>query len=93
MENMISMTDVIFLSFVITGLVEIFKAFSLKKKWLQVISVLVGVLFGIVYMTAENMFSFDSIKYGVLAGIISGLMASGLYDIQKARTNKTNENK
>lgn len=92
MENMISMTDVIFISFVIAGLVEIFKAFNIKKEWLQVTSVLIGVTFGVVYMTGNNFFSFDSVKYGVLAGIISGLMASGLYDIQKVRSNKKDEN-
>lgn len=88
MEDMISMTDVIFASFVVGALVEIFKTFKVKKKWLQVVSVIIGVIFGLVYMTPEPLLSFSSIKYGLLSGLISGLMASGLYEMQKARSNK-----
>ena len=73
MESMISMYDVVFMSGIIFGLVAIVKSFGLKKKWLQITSILFGIAMGCVYLSP----SLSDIKYGVVAGIIAGFMASG----------------
>lgn len=60
----------------IIGIVQLCKRFGLKPKYAPFIALPVGILIGIVYF--EN-----SIKEGVLIGVMFGLSASGLYSSSK----------
>ncbi|PIC63454.1 hypothetical protein CSV79_11710 [Sporosarcina sp. P13] len=65
-------TDVLLIP-VIVGLVDALKGYGVEKRWLPVVSVLLGVGGGVLYLFPENW------KLGVLSGVILGLSAGGLY--------------
>jgi len=79
------------LVFVIIGLVEYFKKLGVKGNTLLLISMGIGILFGVPYMVSQQRppagdwfpiftYWFAAIVYG----IAMGLVASGLYDVVKA---------
>ncbi|ARK20342.1 hypothetical protein CSV69_04485 [Sporosarcina sp. P26b] len=63
---------------VIVGLVDALKGYGLQKKWCPVVSIVLGVASGVVYVFPEDWAS------GVLSGIVMGLSAGGLYSGGKA---------
>jgi EamA domain-containing membrane protein RarD len=69
---MIEVTDGLLLAVVI-GLVALANGLGLPKRFSPVVAVVLGVSFGVVYLTPGN------VKLGVLAGIVLGLSAVGLY--------------
>ena len=58
---------------IIIAVVELAKGLGLPKKFSAIVSVVVGILIGIFYLTPMD------IKQGVLEGVIYGLTAAGLY--------------
>ncbi len=58
---------------VIVGLVEIVKRLGLNDKFAPLVSLVFGVVAGIVYLSPGN------VQMGVLQGIVMGLAAVGLY--------------
>ena len=58
---------------IIMSIVEMFKGIGLPSKFSAVVAVVVGALLGVFYMEPQ------SIKNGLLKGIIYGLTAAGLY--------------
>lgn len=64
-------------------LVDVIKPFIKDTKWYPILSMLIGVVFGIV---VSLLFGFSVPEY-VLAGFIAGVGASGLYDIAKSVKN------
>ena len=58
---------------VIVGIVEVLKKIGITEKLAPLISLILGVIFGILYASEGNY------KQGVLLGIYFGLSASGLY--------------
>ncbi|MBD8006221.1 hypothetical protein [Bacillus norwichensis] len=67
---------------VIVGLVEVFKRAGVPCKILPFISLALGIIIGIVYVT-----EFD-LKQGILVGVMLGLSASGLYSGTKSTIEK-----
>ncbi|PID23256.1 hypothetical protein CSV61_02075 [Sporosarcina sp. P3] len=65
-------TDMVLIP-VIVGLVDALKGYGLPKKWWPVVSVLLGVGGGVVYVYPGDWVS------GVLSGLVMGLSAGGLY--------------
>jgi len=57
----------------IIGLVELLKGVGLNNRFLPVASLILGIAAGIIYVYP------DDLKSGILAGIILGLSACGLY--------------
>ena len=57
----------------IMGVTELFKIIGLPNKFAPVLSAVLGVLIGLVYVSPENPLK------GVLVGLSLGLAASGLY--------------
>lgn len=57
----------------ILGVVELFKKLGLPAKFAALLSVLLGVLIGIIYIAPENP------AKAILVGLSMGLAASGLY--------------
>ncbi|SFB91045.1 Phage holin [Alkalibacterium subtropicum] len=67
---------------VILIFVQLIKTADLDKRWLPLISIVLGIAVGIVFAIAGNA---DLFLYG-LAGFLSGAASSGLYDgIQSIR--------
>ncbi|MBP3038436.1 hypothetical protein J9303_02815 [Bacillaceae bacterium Marseille-Q3522] len=60
----------------ITGLVELSKKYGLPVKWAPIVSVLLGLVIGIVYIEGP-------LKNSVLIGLMLGLSATGLYSGSK----------
>lgn len=58
---------------VILGVVELFKQAGLPAKYAAVVSAVLGVVVGIVYVAP------DRLQEGILVGLNLGLAASGLY--------------
>lgn len=69
----------------ILGIVEVFKVLGLKKKFLPLLSLVLGVLAGIFYVYPNDL------KSGIIVGIMYGLSASGLYSGTKNSIEKTND--
>jgi len=69
----------------IIGLVQLAKRAGLKAKYSPFVAVLLGVIFGVFYFS-------DSIKEGILIGLVIGLSASGLYSGSKNVVEKEKEN-
>ena len=69
-------TDVLLIA-VIVGLVELVKFVGVPKKLLPIISLVLGVAGGVVYMFPND------VKSGILVGLIMGLAASGFYSGSK----------
>ncbi|TXL65641.1 hypothetical protein FHP05_05830 [Cerasibacillus terrae] len=57
----------------ITGLVQVFKVAGLPKKFLPLVSLLLGIGGGVFYISPGDL------KGGIIIGIVLGLSASGLY--------------
>ncbi|MCM1990771.1 holin [Oceanirhabdus seepicola] len=78
---------------VVTILVDIIKRTGVSSKFLPLISLGIGIIFGIIFVSNGD------IKNGILAGVVIGISASGLYSngkevmkgvrsIQESRKNK-----
>ncbi|SUJ08113.1 Uncharacterised protein [Sporosarcina pasteurii] len=67
------------------GIVEIFKRAGVHKKFLPLISLLLGIIVGVVYVTDFYW------KQGALVGAMLGLSASGLYSSSKNTFEKDDE--
>jgi hypothetical protein len=80
---------------VVFGLVEFIKSFGLKGSWLTVISLLLGLAFGVAFRFAS-----DGVPVGFAAwfavitfGLALGLIASGFYDFANKRFPKVTDPK
>lgn len=62
----------------IVGIVELLKEIGLHSKFAAVVSVLIGIAIGVVYISP------DDVKRGILVGLALGLAASGLYSGTKS---------
>ncbi|MBM7582163.1 L-cystine uptake protein TcyP (sodium:dicarboxylate symporter family) [Caldicoprobacter guelmensis] len=62
----------------IVGIVELLKQIGLPSKFAALVSVLLGIAIGVVYLSP------DDIKKGILVGLALGLAASGLYSGTKS---------
>lgn len=60
------------LTAVVIGLIEVFKQCGLPEKWCPIVSVILGMLAGVIYASS-------SLEEGILVGIAIGLSACGLY--------------
>ena len=78
------------LSAVVFGLVEFVKSFGLHGRWLTIVSMLLGLLFGISYQIANAGIPVGFAGwFGVAVfGLVLGLVASGLYDFMDTRMPK-----
>jgi len=78
------------LSAVVFGLVEFIKSFGLRGHWLTIISMLLGLAFGVSYQIANAGLptSFASWFGVAVFGIMLGLVASGFYKFISTRTPK-----
>jgi hypothetical protein len=71
---------------IIFGLVEFTKKLGLKGTWLTVISMILGIAFGVGYELSK-MYPEVMKWYGVgFFGLTVGLAASGVYDFLKSKT-------
>jgi hypothetical protein len=72
---------------VIFGLVEFAKSLGLGGKWLTVISMLLGLVFGICYQLAATGLpvAFAGWLTVVIFGLALGLVTSGFYDFADSR--------
>ena len=69
---------------VILGLVEFIKVrLQLEGRVVELLSLVIGVLFAVMYKAAELYPEVGTWVYAVVAGIAVGLAASGLYDFSK----------
>lgn len=66
------------------GLIEVFKLAGLPKKYVPFVSVILGLLFGIFYLTSN-------LKEGIVIGLMFGLSATGLYSSTKNIINQTDK--
>ncbi|MFT4413173.1 holin [Fredinandcohnia humi] len=66
---------------VIIGLNEIAKGF-INARYIPLFSLLVGVIAGVLFLPVE------SLKEGILYGVIVGLSANGLFDLTKVSKEK-----
>ena len=75
------------LMLVIFGLVEFFKSLGLHGRWLTVVSLLLGLCFGVAYrMASAGVPSAFADWFAVIIfGLAIGLTASGFYDFLNAR--------
>jgi len=62
----------------IVGIVELLKQVGLPSKFAALVSVILGIVIGMVYLSP------DDIKKGILVGLALGLAASGLYSGTKS---------
>ncbi|MEV2354108.1 transposase [Paenibacillus larvae] len=76
----IEITDVIIVA-VIVGLVEMAKGIGLPVRLAPVLSVILGIVAGVVYFPGD-------LKTSVIFGIISGLPSCGLYSTGKSAVKK-----
>ena len=78
------------LSAVVFGLVEFIKSFGLRGHWLTIISMLLGLAFGVSYQIANAGLPASFAGWFAVAvfGIMLGLVASGFYKFISARTPK-----
>lgn len=81
---MFEVYDVVLIPLIV-GIVELFKKAGLSKKMSPLISLVVGIGFGVVYVA-----NFDW-KQGVLVGLMLGLSASGLYSGSKNTLAKSDD--
>lgn len=59
---------------IIMGLVEMVKCVGVSTKYCPIISVMLGIAFGVLFLSDGN------VSKGLILGIACGLSASGLYD-------------
>jgi len=78
------------LSAVVFGLVEFIKSFGLRGHWLTIVSMLLGLAFGVSYQIANAGLPVGFAGWFAVAvfGIMLGLVASGLYDFVDTRMPK-----
>jgi len=69
--------DVVLIPLII-GLIEVFKIFGISKRTMPILSLVLGVLAGTIYIYPHDL------KAGVLVGLMMGLSASGMYSGGKA---------
>lgn len=81
---MFEIYDVVLIPFIM-GIVELLKRAGISKKILPLISLVIGIAIGVVYVA-----NFDW-KQGVLIGAMLGLAASGLYSSSKNTFKKDDE--
>ena len=76
---------------VIFGLVEFAKKLGLAGRWLTVISLLLGLIFGFAYRFAVDGFPLGYAPWFTVAvfGLALGLITSGFYDFANKRFPKT----
>ena len=74
--------DVVLIPLII-GIVELLKMYGMKKRLLPFMSLVFGVVGGIIYIYPHD------IKAGILVGLMMGLSASGLYSGGKAVIEKS----
>ncbi|WP_182914650.1 transposase [Paenibacillus thiaminolyticus] len=67
---------------VIVGLVEIAKGLGLSSRLAPVLSIILGIAAGVVYLAPGDL------KMGVMYGIVSGLTSCGLYSTGKSALRK-----
>lgn len=60
----------------IMALVQLVKLVGLKAKYSPFVAILLGIVFGVFYLSSE-------LKEGILIGLVLGLSASGLYSGSK----------
>ncbi|ARF70789.1 transposase (plasmid) [Paenibacillus larvae subsp. pulvifaciens] len=77
----IEITDVVIVA-VIVGLVEMAKGIGLPVRLAPVLSVILGVVAGVIYLAPWDL------KTGIMYGIISGLTSCGLYSAGKSAVKK-----
>ena len=75
---------------VVFGLVEFVKSFGVRGHWLTIISMLLGLAFGVSYQIANAGIPVSFAGWFAVAvfGIMLGLVASGLYDFVDTRMPK-----
>ena len=78
------------MSAVVFGLVEFIKSFGLKGHWLTIVSMLLGLAFGVSYQIANAGLPASFAGWFAVAvfGIMLGLVASGFYDFADKHTKK-----
>lgn len=69
----------------IVALIELLKGAGLPKRWLPIVSVVLGIAGGIIYICP------DDFKGGIIIGLMLGLSASGLYSGSKHMIEKNDE--
>lgn len=70
---------------VVIGLVEWSKRLGLSGKALQILSMLIGVVFGVLYQYSQQPLEGFSAWFGaVVYGLALGLVASGIYDAARS---------
>lgn len=68
----------------IVALIELLKGAGLPKKWLPIVSIILGIAGGVVYICPHDL------KGGIIIGLMLGLSASGLYSGSKHMIEKSN---
>jgi ABC-type iron transport system FetAB permease component len=69
-------------------LVEVFKHYGLDSRWAILAAIGVGVLLSVLNHVAQIVPGFEAWYQVVLAGLVAGLTAAGLYSGQKALRDK-----
>lgn len=77
MEDVIAMQAVI--APMVLLIVQGLKTTGIASKWAPALSMGIGVLFGTVYTLATQPGGVQTVFMGVLAGLMAGLAASGIY--------------
>lgn len=72
----------------ILAAVNILKSRGLPTNWAPIIAIAFGALFGAAASYIQSQ-SFDNMPSAILFGIITGLSASGIYDVTKIDPNAT----
>ncbi|WP_236839248.1 hypothetical protein [Bellilinea caldifistulae] len=84
-----SMINGIPLVLVVLGLVEWSKRLGVSGKALQILSMLVGVVLGVLYQFSQQPLEGFSVWFGaVVYGLALGLVASGIYDAVRSAVNR-----
>ncbi|MEV2910049.1 transposase [Paenibacillus larvae] len=76
----IEITDVVIVA-VIVGIVEMAKGMGLPARLAPLLSVILGIMAGVVYFPGD-------LKISVIFGVISGLSSCGLYSAGKSAVKK-----
>ncbi len=78
---------------IVFGLVEFFKSLGFTGKVLTVVSMILGILFGMAYQIAAGGLpaAFAGWFAVIVFGLAIGLVASGFYDFANARWPKAND--